>query len=45
MELAVQLFCIPVEGMKSDSKDRFASKLGSKIREERTFLMRFETWS
>ena len=45
MELAVQLFCIPVEGTKSESKERFASKLESNIREDRTFLMRLETWS
>ena len=45
IELAVQLFCIPVEGIKSESKERFASKLESKILDERTFLMRLETWS
>ena len=51
MELAVQLFCIPVAELalaeaKSDSKERLAaSKLESKILEDRTFLMRFETWS
>ena len=45
IELAVQLFCIPVDGRKSESKDRLESTLESKILEERTSLMRLETWS
>ena len=45
IELAVQLFCIPVEGRKSESNDRLESKLESKILEERTSLMRLDTWS
>ena len=45
IELAVQLFCIPVDGRKSDSNDRLVSKLESKILEERTSLMRLDTWS